>query len=58
LALRSNGSASDPADNGTDGGPAPAAQCPANNPPGYPAKDRPTHWILCGRILHRRGDGN
>ena len=58
LTLGSNGSASDPADNGADGGPAPAPQCPANNPPSDPAKDCATHRVLCGRILHRRGNGN
>ena len=34
LALRSNGSAGDPAENGA------------------------AHWVLCGRILHRRGNDN
>jgi hypothetical protein len=58
LALRSNGSAGDPADNGADCGPASAGQYPANNPSRDPAKDCATHWILRGRILHRRGDDN
>jgi hypothetical protein len=58
LALRSNGSAGDPADNGADCGPAPAAQYPDNNPSSDPAKDCPTDWILCGRIPRRRGDCN
>ena len=33
LALRSDGSAGDPADDGADCSPAPAAQYPANDPP-------------------------
>jgi hypothetical protein len=58
LALRSNGSAGDPADDGADCGPAPAAQYPANDPPSDPAENGAAHWVLCGRILHRRGNGN
>jgi hypothetical protein len=58
LALRSNCSAGDPADNGADCGPAPAAQCPANNPSSDPAKDCATNRILCGRILHWRCNRN
>ena len=58
LALRSNGSAGDPADDGADCGPAPAAQYPANDPPSDPAENGAAHRVLCGRILHRRGNGN
>jgi hypothetical protein len=58
LALRSNGSASDPADDRTDCGSTPAAQCSANDPTSDPTKDGTAYRILCGRILHRRGNGN
>jgi hypothetical protein len=58
LALRSNGSASGPADDRTDRSATTAAQCSAYDRPGSTAEDCATHRILCGRILHRRGNGN
>jgi hypothetical protein len=58
LALRSNGSASGPADDGADCGPATATQCAPYNRPGSATEDCAAQRILCGYILHRRGDGN
>ena len=58
LALRSNGSASGPADDRADCSPAPAAHCSTQDCPGSTAEDCAAYWILCGCILHRRGDGN
>jgi hypothetical protein len=58
LPLRSNGSASDPADDRSDCSPAPAAQRSADDPTGDPAKNCAAHRILCGCILHWRGDRN
>jgi hypothetical protein len=58
LALRSNGSASGPADDRADCSPAPAAHRSTQDCPGSTAEDCAAYWILCGRILHRRGDGN
>ena len=58
LALRSNGSASGPADDRTDRSATTAAQCSAYDRPGRTAENCAAQRILCGRILHRRGDGN
>jgi hypothetical protein len=58
LALRGNGSARGPADDRADCGPAPAAQCSAYDRAGSTAEDCATQRVLCGRILHRRGNGN
>src|SRR3954471_9034719 len=58
LALRSNGSASHPADDRADCGPAPAAQRSADDRAGSTAEEGAAHRVLRGRFLHRRGNGN
>ena len=58
LALRSNGSAGDPADDGADCGPAPAAQRSAYDCAGSTAEEGAAHRILRGRFLHRRCYGD
>jgi hypothetical protein len=58
LALRSNDSAGGTADDRADCGPTPAAQCSAYERSGSTTEDRAAQRILCGCILHRRGDGN
>jgi hypothetical protein len=35
----------------------PAAQCPTENSSGGTAEQRAANWVLCGRILDRRGNG-
>src|SRR5262245_57598692 len=59
LALRSNGSASRPADDCAHCGSAPAAQCSTNDRSGSATKDCAADWVLCGRwpVLVRRGHG-
>jgi hypothetical protein len=58
LALRSNGSASGPADDRANCSPAPAAHCSTQDCPGSTAEDGASYWILCRCILHRRGNGH
>ena len=58
LALRSNGSASHPADDRADCGPAPAAQRSAYDRAGSTAEERAPHGVLRGCFLNRRGDGD
>ena len=58
LALRSNGSASHPADDRADCGPAPAAQRSAYDRAGSTAEEGAAHGVLRGRFLNRRGNGD
>ena len=58
LALRSNGSASHPADDRADCGPAPAAQRSAYDRAGSTAEEGTADRILRGRFLQRRGYGD
>ena len=56
LALRSNGSASHPADDRADCGPAPAAQRSAYDRAGSTAEERAPHGVLRGCFLNRPRD--